>query len=558
MKRMRRTTSVVLATTLLFGGVQTSYAIIEGDLQAPHDTSQQKVTELQDHVPIFVQEKQTERFESSDVESAKSYLSQKKGDLGIQSVDDDLKVKDVEEDELGMTHIRFIQKQNGIPIEGTEVIVHFNDQNEVVLMNGHVSDHQSVGMLNTYATLSENEAIENAKTSVEAPDELSYEPESELVIYPFDGENHLAHKVNVNFMSDDPGNWFVYIDAHNGQVIDQYNAIHPIEEYEDAMEGHKGVGTGVHGEHRGDLHMSRVKPDNGGTVFMLADHSHDGLEGIYTYDHNTGDLAENNSASFKDEYHHPAVDAHYNSEIVYEYYKEEHDRNSLDDEGMAIISYVNYGTDFNNAFWNGRHMTYGNGDGDFMVPLSAGLDVAAHEMTHGVITNTANLVYRYQPGALNEAYADIFGAIIDDENWEIGEDIMGPGAIEDGRTALRSLSDPSKFPVNEEYIEYGDGDGMYPSHMDEYYDLPLHLDNGGVHINSSIINHAAYLTAQEIGRDALGQIYYRALVHYLTPNSDFDEARQVIVQSAVDLYGEDSDEALATASGFDQVGIYEE
>ncbi|WP_279401401.1 M4 family metallopeptidase [Piscibacillus salipiscarius] len=395
-----------------------------------------------------------------------------------------------------------------------------------------------------------------AKTSVEAPDQLKYEPRSELVIYPFEGEQYLAHKVNVTFLSDEPGNWFVYVDAHTGEVIDQFNALHPLEEYK--MEDHTGVGTGVHGELRGDLHMSRVKADGDSTHFMLADHSHEGLEGILTYDYKTGELVTNNSAAFNSEEDAPGVDAHYNSEQVYDYYKEEHDRNSLDDEGMAIVSYVNFGNNYNNAFWNGRNMTYGNGDGDFMVPLSAGLDVAAHEMTHGVISNTANLVYRGQSGALNESFADIFGAIIDDENWELGEDIMGPGAVEDGRTALRSLSDPSKFPVNEAYVPYGNGDGMYPSHMDEFYDLPWYLDNGGVHINSSIINHAAYLTAQEIGREALGNIYYRALVHYLTPNSNFQEARQVIVQSAIDLYGEGSEEAQATASGFDQVGINEE
>ncbi|WP_175614791.1 M4 family metallopeptidase [Piscibacillus halophilus] len=553
---MKRATSVLLASTLILGGFQTSHALIEDDIKAPNVMSQQKIKDFKDHVPIFVQEKQKERFANSDVKNAMAYLNKNKTKHGIDSVEENLKAKNVEKDEIGMTHVRFNQEKNGIPIEGTEVIVHFNDQNEVVSVNGHVSDHSIIDHLNTSPKLSAKKAIELAISSVNAPEELKYEPNSELVIYPFEGDNYLAHKVNVTYLSDDPGNWFVYVDAHNGQIIDKFNALHPIEEYE--MKDHKGVGTGVHGEHRKDLYMSRVKPDKEDTLFMLANHIHEGLEGIYTYDYNTGELATNDSASFVDEYHHPAVDAHYNSETVYEYYKEEHDRNSLDDEGMAIISYVNYGTNYNNAFWNGRHMTYGNGDGDFMVPLSAGLDVAAHEMTHGVITNTANLVYREQPGALNEAFADIFGALIDDENWEMGEDIMGPGAIEDGRTALRSLSDPSKFPVNEDYVPYGNGEGMYPSHMDEYYDLPLNLDNGGVHINSSIINHAAYLTAQEIGRDALGQIYYRALTHYLTPYSDFQEARQVIIQSAVDLYGEDSEEALATASGFDQVGIYEE
>lgn len=134
---------------------------------------------------------------------------------------------------------------------------------------------------------------------------------------------------------------------------------------------------------------------------------------------------------------------------------------------------------------------------------------------------------------------------------------MGPDAKEDGRVSLRSLSDPSKYPVNAAYVEYGDGEGNYPSHMDEFYDLPRSLDNGGVHINSSITNHAAYLIGEEIGKGKLGQIFYRALTVYLTPTSNFSEARKLIVQSAADIYGEGSAEEKATAKGFDDVGITE-
>ncbi|GEL76456.1 M4 family metallopeptidase [Tenuibacillus multivorans] len=556
MKKTQYATSVALASTLLFSSFTVSDALVEEDFQAPNVMSQQKMKEFNEHVPVFVKEKFSERFASSDAKNAMAYLKKNEKAHGIEQAEQNLKSKNVEKDELGMTHIRFNQEKNGVPIEGTEVIVHFNKQNEVVSVNGHYNEDILKTDLNTSPTINPTDAIDKAKSSVDAPNDMRYNPTSQLVIYPFNDESYLAYKVNLTFLTDEPGNWFVYVDAQNGQVIDQFNALHPLEDYEG--EHHEGVGKGVHGELRENMHMTKLKGEQEGTQFVLSDESHAGLDGIYTFDYDTEELAANNSAAFISEYDHPAVDAHYNSEIVYEYYKGEHDRNSLDDEGMPIISYVNFGTDFNNAFWNGRHMTYGNGDGDFMVPLSAGLDVAAHEMTHGVITHTANLVYRNQSGALNEAFADIFGAIIDDENWELGEDIMGPGAIEDGRTALRSLSDPSKFPVNEDYIPYGNGDGMYPSHMDEYYDLPLWLDNGGVHINSSIINHAAYLTGQELGRDRLGQIYYRALEHYLTPYSDFQDARQAVVQSAVDLYGEDSEEALATASGFDQVGIYEE
>ncbi|WP_100214222.1 hypothetical protein [Alkalibacillus haloalkaliphilus] len=206
MKKMRKTTSIVLASTLLFGGFQTSYALVEdGDVQVPSTVAQQKVKELPDHVPVFVQEKHAQRFESSDVNSAKDYLIAQRNEHGVQQVEENFKAKEVQEDELGMTHIRFNQEKSGIPVEGAEIIVHFNDENEVTSMNGHISDDSFLDGFETELSLSEAEAIELAKSSVGAPDDLTYEPESELVIYPFGDDHYLTHKVNVNFMSGEPG-----------------------------------------------------------------------------------------------------------------------------------------------------------------------------------------------------------------------------------------------------------------------------------------------------------------------------------------------------------------
>ncbi|SES91889.1 bacillolysin/thermolysin/neutral peptidase B [Oceanobacillus limi] len=521
------------------------------DSVTPITEQSQKNWNENSNVPIFVKEKYAEKFPSSNAKNAKAYLIKNEKKLGIQNAKHNLKVKNVQKDELGMTHVRFHQTKNNIPVEGSEIIVHFNEENEVVSVNGHVNKNAETDFVATTSSVTSNEALKIAKSSVSAPVKLEYAPSSELVVYPFEGKNRLAHKINVTFLGDEPGNWFVFVDATTGEVIDKYNALLHTEGIK--KKHHKGVGNGVHGDLR-QIHTTLEIVQGEGASFKLYDESHDDLEGIYTYDHNTGELFENESSSWKDPYQSPAVDAHYNSESVYEYYLEEHGRNSLDDNGMAIVSYVHYGTDYNNAFWNGRHMTYGDGDGEFMVPLSAGLDVAAHEMTHGVISHTANLQYRNQSGALNESFADIFGALIDEDDWEMGEDIMAPASKEEGRTALRSLSNPSKFPVSEERAPYGNG--MYPEHMDDYYDMPIWVDNGGVHVNSSITNHAAYLIGEEIGKDKLGQIYYRALTVYLTPTSNFSDARNATVQSAVDIYGENSDEVTAVENGFDQVGIH--
>lgn len=509
-------------------------------------------------VPVFVKERQAEKFSSSNTSNALSYLKKNQDKTGVKDPEKNLKVKNVQKDELGMTHVRFDQSINGVKVEGAEVIVHFNENNEITSVNGRVNQTITDAAVDTKATLSSDSALKKALSAVNAPEELTYEPTSELVVYPFEGENVTAYKVNVNFMGEEPGNWFVFVDAKTGEVVDKVNGLM----HADENKTQKGAGKGVHGAHR-ELHITQVKEPNAGTKFALADYSHENLGGIVTYDAKNDNTSSNdtvyvgNSAAFIGDYDRALVDAHYNSEKVYNYYLNEHGRNSLDGNGMAIISRVHYGTNYNNASWNGRWMTYGDGDGEFMISLSAGLDVAAHEMTHGVITNSANLVYRNQSGALNESFADVFGALVDDDDWEMGEDIMAPAAKANGVNVLRSLSNPNGVVVsNADRRAYSTNGGVYPDHMDEFYHMPTSVDGGGVHVNSSITNHAAYLIGQELGREKLGKIYYRALTVYLTSNSDFSDARQAVVQSAIDLYGEGSAEVAAANSGFDAVGIY--
>lgn len=547
---------VVLSSALLAGSIPVNVFAQPVNSSEISSVQASKEWNKKASVPFFIKEQSAEKFSSSSSSNALNYLKENQDKTGIKNPDKHLKVKSVQKDELGMTHVRFTQAINGISVEGSEVMVHFNENHEIVSVNGRTNQTLADAAVDTAASISSDAALQVALSSVNATEELTYEPTTELVVYPFEKKNHTAYKVNVNFMGDEPGNWFVYVDANSGKVIDQFNGLMHAEE----NKTQKGVGKGVHGEHR-ELHITRVKEEGSGTKFALADYSYENLGGIFTYDaKNDGDsrndtLYMGNSAAFISDYDRAAVDAHYNSEKVYEYYLNEHGRNSLDGEGMAINSYVHFGSNYNNAFWNGRHMTYGDGDGEFFIPLSAGLDVAAHEMTHGVISHTANLAYRNQSGALNESFADVFGVLVDDEDWEMGEDIMAAAAKADGVTRLRSLSNPNSVVVsNPQRAAYGSG--FYPDHMDEFYNMPLNVDNGGVHVNSSITNHAAYLIGQEIGREKLGKIYYRALTVYLTSNSNFSDARQAIVQSAIDLYGEGSEEEAAVHSGFDAVGIY--
>ncbi|GJM31548.1 MAG: hypothetical protein DHS20C18_05490 [Saprospiraceae bacterium] len=248
-----------------------------------------------------------------------------------------------------------------------------------------------------------------------------------------------------------------------------------------------------------------------------------------------------------------AISAHYHAGECYEFYRQIHSRNSINGQGGNIVSFIEVsetdGSDMDNAFWNGAAMFYGNGNQYFSNPLQKSLDTGGHEMTHGVVQNTANLVYEGQAGALNESFADVFGVLIDPTNWQLGEDIVNSSFYPSG--ALRDMSNPNQG---------GSGlssPGWQPAHMNQFQDLPNtpQGDNGGVHINSGIPNHAFYLYANSVGLSKAGTTYYRALSEYLTLNSQFIDARLAVVRAATDLYGANSTEVNTAKSAFDQVGI---
>lgn len=251
-----------------------------------------------------------------------------------------------------------------------------------------------------------------------------------------------------------------------------------------------------------------------------------------------------------------AIDAaHDNAGLVHEFYATILGRDSLDGRGMQLKSVVHYGSAYNNAYWDGEKMTYGDGDGKMFKPLSMGLDVVGHEMTHGVIEHTAGLTYRNQSGALNESWGDVFGELIEQwaENragfgtvdaakaadWLIGEDVFTPGTDGDG---LRSLRNPGT----------GYAGDPQPGHMKDYKKMTG--DNGGVHINSGIPNKAAYEVAIRIGGEKLAKIWYTALTDYLRPSASFQDAASATLTAATRLYGE-GDTTQAILDAWKAVGI---
>jgi len=242
---------------------------------------------------------------------------------------------------------------------------------------------------------------------------------------------------------------------------------------------------------------------------------------------------------------------------TYDFYSQVFNRNSVDDHGLTLTSTVHYDNNYDNAFWNGQQMIYGDGDGQYFQRFTICLDVIGHELTHGVTQNEAQLVYSGQPGALNESISDVFGSLVkqwvnnqtaDQADWLIGAGLF-TNAVQG--TALRSMSDPGTA-----YDDPNIGKDPQPAKMADY--LNTSQDNGGVHINSGIPNRAFCLAAKAIGGYAwqkAGLIWYRTLTGALNPSADFQTMANATVTVAGSLFGQNSTEQKAVSDAWNTVGV---
>jgi Zn-dependent metalloprotease len=260
-----------------------------------------------------------------------------------------------------------------------------------------------------------------------------------------------------------------------------------------------------------------------------------------------------------------AVDEAYDgSGDTYDLYQQVYARDSIDGNNMRMDSTVHYRRGYDNAFWNGEQMVYGDGDEDLPESerlfnrFTKSLDVIGHELTHGVTQFTANLVYSNQPGALNEHFSDVFGSLVrqrklgqaaDQADWLIGADLFTANVNGSG---LRSMKEPGSA-----YDDPVIGKDPQPGHMDDYVNTTQ--DNGGVHINSGIPNRAFYVVATEIGGSAwekAGQIWYKTLTGgRLSSQAEFQAAADLTFAVAGELYGANSVEQQAVRTGWSAVGI---
>ena len=240
------------------------------------------------------------------------------------------------------------------------------------------------------------------------------------------------------------------------------------------------------------------------------------------------------------------------------FYEEIFDRDSIDDAGMPLRGVVHFGEQYPNAFWDGRRMVFGDGDGEICGPMTRSLDVIGHELAHGVTEDEAGLEYFGQSGALNESMSDVFGSLVeqhrdnqgaDQANWLVGDEVWTPNVAGD---ALRSMKAPGTA-----YDDPVVGKDPQPGHMDDYVETTR--DNGGVHINSGIPNHAFYLVATRLGGYAwerAGRIWYEALRHAeLGTRSTFSQFAALTVRVAEGIHGAASEEVKAVYEGWEGVGV---
>ncbi|CAM3822165.1 MULTISPECIES: M4 family metallopeptidase [Flavobacterium] len=544
--------------------------------------------------------------ESANVSSA-NFQNVLKENLKLRSDFNFVKIKD-EMDNLGIVHEKYQLYYKTVKVEFATYTIH-SKNGRIVSMSG---DIYNANTINITPSINGEKALEFAKKAAgnssflwEDKREASLinytKPQGELVLLPdmasigVERETTdliLAYKFDI-YATNPISRGDVYVDAKSGKVL-FYNAT--IKHATNFGHGsahlfakkHSCESNNVENNYNLTKTLEALVTGNAATrysgsqsiettlsggSYILKDNTRG--SGVNTYDLNTGtnygsavNFTDNDNnwttAEHSANKDNGALDAHWGAEKTYDYWTTKHSRNSFNGSGAAINSYVHYSSNYDNAFWDGSRMTYGDGSGTYFDILTA-LDVAAHEIGHAVCTYTANLAYQRESGALNEGFSDIWGAAVEfyaaptKSPWLIGEDIERRS----GHAALRSMSNPKSEGQPDTYggTNWKNPNCGTPTQSNDYC---------GVHTNSGVLNHWFYILVQGktgtndigsaynvtgIGMDKAANIAYRLESVYLSANSTFANARSFGIQAATDLYGAASPEVIATTNAFYAVGV---
>ncbi len=484
-----------------------------------------------------------------------SYLNKLMSVLAKWNNDNVLVLLNSSNDALGFTHYRFQQYYKGIPVNGSMWLVHAQ-QNRIISMNGTI---YPMNAKNAMAGISEKTALQVALKKVSAKqykwelatEELQLKKEtknSSATYFPKGDLTWLKTQTGMvlvyafNIYAQNPfGRTLEFINAQSGQWEGNENLIKEIGVNGVAQTKYSGTRT---------IQTDSLGPNN----FVLQELTRG--NGVFTFNSATTtnypstnfvdtDNNWNNVNAAQDEV---ATDAHWGAETTYDFYLNTYGRNSIDNAGFALYSYVHYDVGMVNAFWDGQRMSYGDGSGG-TPPLTA-LDVTAHEITHGLSTFTANFAGGNEPGALNEGFSDIAAKTVEhwarptNWNWIIGNDINLP---------IRNMANPNAL-----------GD------PDTYQGTSWDFATQEVHRNSTVLSHWFYLlTIGGSGTNDINNSYnitaqgwiksnaiaFRTQTVYLFPNSQYGDARFYSIQSAIDLYGACTPEVIQTTNAWYAVGV---
>ena len=461
---------------------------------------------------------------------------------------DGLRTLKVTVDDEGMAHTKVQQLHGGVPVWEGQAIVHLAQNGKFAHMTDDLKADVAVDTTPDYTA---DEAIDLAVENI--PDGwagLDRDPVADLWVMRHEGVDHLVYRVQtwrLDGTADDAMPVF-FIDAHSGEVVWSYNNLQTAT----------CLGTtNYYGTVSVDCYST-------GGLYYLEDTTD--LLGTFSYNGTTSSLSYVTSSSTTfgtSTYTKNAVEAHYAVQSTYNYYKSTFGRNGIDGAGGPagvtthgynfIASATSYSTAYVNAYWDGSMMVYGDGDGDYSNSLTA-LDIAGHELTHGVTEYEANLTYSGESGGLNESMSDVFGAMVErsvlgdsTDVWLIGEDAWTPGTSGD---ALRYMNDP----LDDGYS------------LDYYSSAAASTD---VHYSSGISNLAFYLLSEggthprgksttsvtAIGESAAAAIWYKALAEYMTASTNFAGARTATLSAASSLYGSTSTQYTQVGNAWAAVGV---
>ena len=453
--------------------------------------------------------------------------------------DETLQETSVTSDALGQTHTHYNRTYNNLPVHGADFVLHQKGSTFL----GLSSTYKSPVSVTLQPKISAVSATAEALRYYSATAVLA---KVSLVVHAFGDKPVLAYDVvlyNDQDRDDYASEQHTYIDALTGAYLSRHNAVMAAAAVGSGKSLYLGTGpitansiTGgfeMRDPTRGSGYTTNMKNrTNGGTIFTDTDN----IWGNNT----TGDVAS------------AAVDAQVGVSYTWDYFKNVHGRNGIANDGKGSYNRVHYGRAYNNAFWSDSCfcMTYGDGDGKSFKPLVS-LDVAGHEMTHGITARSAGLVYSGESGGLNEATSDIFGTMVEyyaANAADAGDYLIGEKITLFGNKYLRSMSDPRS-------------DGYS---IDHYSQMTASMD---VHYSSGLANKFFHLLAEGgtnktsgqsvtgIGRGKAEKIWYRALTVYMTSATNFKGARAATLSAAADLYGAGGVEQSTIAAAWTACGV---